>query len=116
MPQRINEHGQPIGAAIQEWVACPRPPQTPLLGTFAEVLPLNAETQCDDLFAAFGTDPSGAMWTYMPSGPFFDRQVFCDYLRQCEASADPLFYGIINKATGRAEGFASFLRIDPRLA
>ena len=113
MAQQINEHGQPVGAAIEEWVACPRPPQTPLLGTFAEVLPLSAETHGDDLFAAFGTDPSGAMWTYMPSGPFFDRQVFGDFLRQCEASTDPLFYVIINNTTGRAEGFASFLRIEP---
>ena len=29
MAQRINEHGQPVGAAIEGWVARPRPPLTP---------------------------------------------------------------------------------------
>ena len=49
----------------------------------------------------------------MPNGPFTERAVFDVFMAGAEVSTDPLFYAIINKATGRAEGFASYLRIDP---
>lgn len=113
MTQRINEHGQPIGPNVPKWTPRARPDQSPLTGRYAAVLRLDPAAHGDDLFAAFATDPSGAMWTYMPNGPFTDRAVFAAFLAGAAVSTDPLFYAIINKATGRAEGFASYLRIDP---
>ncbi len=113
MSQKMNAHGQPIGADVIDWVACPRPPQTPLIGTYCDVVPLDAQAHGDALFAAFGADETGAMWTYMPNGPFFERTPFDAFLTQAQSSTDPLFYAIINKETGRSEGFASFLRIEP---
>ena len=113
MTQRINEHGQPIGADLEGWVARPRPPLTALEGTYADVVPLRATTHGDALFAAFKTDKSGAMWTYMPNGPFDQRSDFDAFLSEAETSTDPLFYAIVNKSTSCAEGFASYLRIKP---
>tara|TARA_R110002051_G_scaffold70726_7_gene127278 strand:+ start:17309 stop:18019 length:711 start_codon:yes stop_codon:yes gene_type:complete len=113
MPQRINENGQPIGADVEGWVARPRPPLTALMGAYADAVPLRAADHGDALFAAFETDASGAMWTYMPIGPFTSRADFDAFLKWAETSVDPLFYAIINKFTGRAEGFASYLRIEP---
>lgn len=113
MAQRINEHGQPIGADVEGWVARPRPPLTALTGTYADVVPLRAADHGDALFAAFKTDKSGAMWTYMPNGPFARRADFDAFLDGAETSPDPLYYAIINTSTGRAEGFASYLRIKP---
>ena len=113
MTQRINEHGQPVGADVEGWVARPRPPLTALEGAYADVVPLRAADHGDALFAAFKTDKSGAMWTYMPNGPFDQRADFDRFLSEAETSTDPLFYAIINKSTDRAEGFASYLRIKP---
>ena len=113
MTQRTNEHGQPIGADLPTWTPRARPDQSPLTGQYAAVIRLDPATHADDLFAAFATDTSGAMWTYMPNGPFADRAVFAAFMAQAEVSTDPLFYAIINKATGHAEGVASYLRIDP---
>ena len=113
MPQRINEHGQPIGPDMPVWTPRARPDQSPLTGQYAAAVRLDPAAHGDDLFAAFATDTSGAMWTYMPNGPFTERAVFDVFRAGAEVSTDPLFYAIINKATGRAEGFASYLRIDP---
>ena len=49
----------------------------------------------------------------MPNSPFTERAVFDAFMTEAKVSTDLLFYAIINKATGRAEGFASYLRIDP---
>lgn len=108
-----NAHGQPIGADVPAWTPCARPNQTQLTGRYASVKRLDPTIHADDLFAAFATDTSGAMWTYMPNSPFTDRAVFDAFMARAEVSTDPLFYAIINQTTGRAEGFASFLRIDP---
>jgi len=113
MPQRINEHGQPIGPDVPAWTPRARPDKSPLTGQYAAVVRLDPAAHGDDLFAAFATDTSGAMWTYMPNGPFTERAVFDSFIAGAQVSTDPLFYAIINKATGRAEGFASYLRIDP---
>ena len=113
MPQRINEHGQPIGPDVPAWTPRARPDKSPLTGQYAAVVRLDPAAHGDDLFAAFATDTSAAMWTYMPNGPFTERAVFDSFIAGAQVSTDPLFYAIINTATGRAEGFASYLRIDP---
>ncbi|WP_458789842.1 GNAT family N-acetyltransferase [Yoonia sp. MH D7] len=113
MSQRMNPLGQPIGDDVTFWVTCPRPPQTPLMGAYCDVVPLNAQIHGDALFAAFGADEAGAMWTYLSNGPFIDRAPFDTFLTSAQDSTDPLFYAIINKISGQAEGFASFLRITP---
>jgi len=113
MAQRINEFGQPIGHDVDGWVSCPRPPQVPLLGTYAHVVPLNAAAHLEDLNAAFATDTTGQMWTYMPNGPFADKDSLATFLKTAEASTDPLFYTIVDALSGRALGFASYLRIEP---
>lgn len=113
MANRINDLGQPIGEDVVEWVSCPRPPATPLLGTWAHVVPLNPAAHLDDLFAAFATDKTGAMWTYMPNGPFAEKVTLAEFLKSAENSTDPFFYAILDAQTGRAVGFASYLRIEP---
>ena len=96
MAQRINEFGQPIGHDVDGWVSCPRPPQVPLLGTYAHVVPLNAAAHLDDVNAAFATDTTGQMWTYMPNGPFAQKDGLAAFLTTAEASTDPLFYAIVD--------------------
>ena len=66
---RHNEHGQPIGEAV-DW--SPRPPVLPvtLTGRTVTLEPL-AERHVDDLAEAFLGHPE--IWTYSPSGPYDDR-------------------------------------------
>jgi len=113
MSHQVNALGQPIGLDVEGWVSCPRPPLVPLLGRWAHVVPLNAATHLNDLYDAISADETGKMWTYMPNGPFADKAALANFLTGAEKSQDPLFYAIVDAATGRALGFASYLRNEP---
>jgi RimJ/RimL family protein N-acetyltransferase len=48
----------------------------------------------------------------MPYGPFESREAFDVHLKKCEASADPLFHAIIDRASNQAVGISTLMRID----
>lgn len=108
-----NELGQPIGFDVPDWQACVAPPRTPIDGRTCRIEAIDPERHAADLFAANADDAEGRLWTYMAYGPFAD---LADYRRWMESAClgdDPLFHAIIDKATGKAAGVASFLRIEP---
>lgn len=112
MTQRLNEHGQPIGFDVPDWTGCARPGDAPMQGRFCRVERLDPARHGDALFAAYGHDSTGQLWTYMPVGPFVgDRAGFDAWLEDAAQSPDPLFYTIVDANTGQAVGVASYLRI-----
>jgi hypothetical protein len=52
----------------------------------------------------------------MPNGSFADRATFDTFLQSCENIHDPLFYAIINTATGLAEVFPATYASPPMSA
>lgn len=108
---RINEHGQPIGDAI-EWTPRPLPEHKTIKGRYCTLVkPLPEHTH--DLFEAHkGTD---ADWTYMFSGPFKSEKEFEEFMKDKQMTNDPLHFVVIDNSTGKAVGTLSFLRIDPTM-
>ena len=49
----------------------------------------------------------------MFDGPFGDRVAFVEALKKRQASDDPLFFAILDAASTRAVGIASYMRIEP---
>jgi len=111
----VNALGQQIGFPVPDWTARPRPPRTPLDGHFVRIEMLDAERHASDLFAANARDREGRIWTYLPYGPYDDEKVYRDWVAAMAKSEDPLFHAIIDKATGKASGVASYLRIEPAI-
>jgi RimJ/RimL family protein N-acetyltransferase len=109
----VNESGQPIGPAVAGWTSPPRPAHTLLAGRHCRLEPLCAARHAQDLYAANAVDREGRMWTYLSSGPFATPGEFTAWLAARQTSTDPLFFAIVDGATGRATGIASYLRIDP---
>ncbi len=66
-----------------------------------------------DLFAAFSQDREQRNWTYLPYGPFAAEADLHSWISSTCLGDDPCFFSVIDNATGRAVGIASFLRIDP---
>jgi RimJ/RimL family protein N-acetyltransferase len=83
---RRNELGQPIGEPVEGWAARPRPPREPIEGRFCRVEPLDPARHAEALFEANRQD-----------------------------AEDPLFHAIVDRASGRALGAASYLRIEPAI-
>jgi RimJ/RimL family protein N-acetyltransferase len=53
------------------------------------------------------------LWLYLFEGPFPDRAAFDAHLRRMAASEDPLFFAILDRASGPAVGYAAYMRIEP---
>ena len=93
-----------------------RPERRALDGLHVRLEPVDAARHAHDLFhLSHDADPQGHVWTYMPYGPFADLAAFTDWLAGCGRSDDPLFYALIDTATGRASGVASLMRIVPAM-
>jgi RimJ/RimL family protein N-acetyltransferase len=110
---RQNHLGQPIGADLPDW----RPPafvaREAMAGRTCRVEPLQVDRHADDLVAAFAADPDGRTWTYLPYGPWESEAAHRAWIAERTTERDPQFYAIVDAATGRAVGQASYLRIDP---
>ena len=94
---------------LSGWTPCPRPPRVAIEGRYCRLEPLE-ERHADGLFEAqTGEDERHA---YLPEYAPIDRAAFRDFVRDKAASEDPLWFAVIDLATGRVEGRQTFLRID----
>ncbi|WP_410499950.1 GNAT family N-acetyltransferase [Chitinibacter sp. S2-10] len=108
----LNEFGQPLGDIVENWQGAIFPQRQVLQGWDCRVEPLDVARHGDALWQAFGAD-SGAMWTYLVSGPFADQAGFEVWLGSVAQQSDPQFYAIVDANSGLALGLAAYLRIDP---
>ncbi len=65
MTQRINQFGQPIGAALPDWQPVAIPTPQALTGRFCRLEPLDAARDAAGLYAAYASAPDGRDWTYL---------------------------------------------------
>lgn len=91
------------------------PPREVLPGQSVRLEPLEPARHGGALFAGARDDPEGKLWTYMAYGPFDDPAVFTAWLEERAAERDPLFFAVIDEASGRAAGMVSYLRIVPAM-
>ena len=115
MPSPTNHLGQPVGFAVPDWVPAQLPPRTPMEGRWCRVEPLDVARHGAELFAAYAEDREGRIWTYMGYGPFASLAEFEAWMAATCLGEDPLFHAIVEVASGRALGVASFLRAQPEV-
>ena len=113
MEEIQNPLGQPIGFPIGQWTPPPWPSREPMVGRFCRVVPLDVDQHAAELHAANITDKRGAMWTYLPYGPFASLEIYRAWLREQARGDDPLFYTIVDNPTAKPVGHAAYLRILP---
>ncbi len=111
--QRMNELGQPIGPALENWSPRPRPLRTSIFGRYCRLEPMVPEQHSKQLFEAFSQDQEGRNWTYLFSEPFECEKEFQQYLLESCCGDDPLFFTVIDNVTELAVGMFALMRIDP---
>jgi len=111
-----NEYGQPVGLPASPSPDLAPPPHTPMAGQYCEVVPLHVDRHGVELFDAYSAAEDGRDWTYLPYGPFTELADYRALIEPWEGSTDPMFFAIIDRATGMAAGIASYLRIAPAAA
>jgi len=108
---------QKLGAPVPGWVPPPTPCHTDwhgqMQGRFVRLEPLDQKSHGADLFAAFSADKDNRIWDYLPYGPFASAAELGAWISATCTTNDPYFFAIIDQASGRAVGIASYLRINP---
>jgi len=110
----FNEFGQLLGQPVPDWQPPPAPPREPMEGRFCRLEVLNLEAHAKHLYEAIAGDPDARSWTYLPYGPFTTFENYRDWMNATCLGADPMFFAIIDKKTGKPGGVASYLRITPK--
>ena len=98
---------------LSNWHGAPRPERVVLDGRFARLEPLDPERHGPDLLASAQQPGAEDRFRYLPDRPPADAEDLARWLDKASASADPLFFAVIDKAKGRAEGRQALLRITP---
>lgn len=97
---------------LSSWTPRERPRREPLDGRFVRLEPLDASAHGDGLFAASTTPDADARFRWLGEFPPESRAAFQPWLDKAEASTDPLYFTVIDKASGKIAGRQTFLRID----
>jgi RimJ/RimL family protein N-acetyltransferase len=97
---------------LADWKPRPRPERRTLEGRYCRLEPLAAAKHGDELFAASMAEGVETRFRYLFDVPQ-DRASYEDWLKRSAASDDPLFYTVVDAATGRAEGRQTLMRITP---
>jgi RimJ/RimL family protein N-acetyltransferase/ribosomal protein S18 acetylase RimI-like enzyme len=95
------------------WTTRPRPPLSPIEGRLVRVEPFDIDRHARDLFEAYRLDTEGALWRYLPYGPFADLEAYRAHARAVMSGEDPLFHAIIDLVSEKPVGVASLMRITP---
>jgi RimJ/RimL family protein N-acetyltransferase len=109
----VESTDQPIGDVV-ELRPARRPARTTLSGRWVSLAPLDPAIHADALFEAANGGDKDRVWTYLFDGPYADRAAFRAAIEAKAASEDPLFFAILDQASGRPLGYQTFLRIEPQ--
>lgn len=99
-------------APLAGWQARPLPPRITLTGRLVTLEPLDAAKHGRDLFEI--SHSAGDRFRWLTDTPPATMDEFIPWLEKAQAGTDPLFYAVVDRATGRAEGRQALMRIDPR--
>src|SRR5580698_1437166 len=101
-----------IGFAVDPSPA-PRPKPTVLTGRVVTLRPFDQPSQAEALYQATHGPERDDLWRYMNEGPFPSLAAFQAAFEKKQGSTDPLFFAIVDNASGLPVGQASYLRIEP---
>jgi RimJ/RimL family protein N-acetyltransferase len=90
-----------------------RPKKVEIEGKKVILEPLNAKKHANSLWESVNSPVHDDLWRYLFDGPFRERAEFEAAVEKKASTEDPLFFAIVDRGTGRAAGYASFMRIEP---
>ena len=91
----------------------PRPRLITMTGAAVTLQPFDQAAHADALYQGSHGPESDAQWRYMGDGPYPSLAAYREAFAKKQSSLDPLFWAIVENATGHPVGQASYLRIEP---
>ena len=103
--------GNPVGTLLKNWSPPVLPGPQIIVGRYVRLELLSAQKHAADLYETYrGHD---GVWDYMIAGPYSSSSQFYRWVSEVTAKQDVFFYAIIPIETGKSEGIASYLRVQP---
>src|ERR1700719_190756 len=93
------EVAAPIGPRV-DGPPARRPGRTTLPGRVVTLAPLDPQAHGSALYEGVQGEAGERLWQFLFEGPFADRAAFDVHLQRIAASEDPLFFAILDNATG----------------
>lgn len=98
---------------LGERVPWPRPGRVTLDGRYTRIEPLDPARHGASLLAAAQSEGAEARFRYLFETRPEDAAAFDAWLTRAGAGEDPLFFAVVDAATGLAEGRQALMRIEP---
>jgi RimJ/RimL family protein N-acetyltransferase len=96
---------------LLSWKSVPAPFPELLAGKYVTLEPLNAERHVAELWR--GVEGHDEVWDYLADGPYANEAEIRAALQAKENGTAAVFLAIVPRTSGRAEGYASYMRMDP---
>jgi RimJ/RimL family protein N-acetyltransferase len=103
-----------VGPLVEPLPSGRGPERTSLAGAQVRLEPVEPRAHAESLYGLSHARPEDAvLWTYLAYGPFADHGAFAAWLAERARSSDPLFFALVEQASGAAAGMASYMNIVP---
>lgn len=106
------EYGALILEDLSKWTPREQPRRDVMDGRFVRLEPLNAAKHGDGLFEASSVPDALDRFRWLGEYPPKTRAEFQPWLDKAEASADPIYFTVVDKKSGRIAGRQTYLRTD----
>jgi RimJ/RimL family protein N-acetyltransferase len=90
-----------------------KPERIELTGRHVRIVPLNAAVHGHALYEGSSGAERAGLWRYLFNGPYDSESAFSEWLVGREHLEDPLFFTILDAASGDPAGYCSLMRIEP---
>ncbi|KPQ06228.1 MAG: acetyltransferase [Rhodobacteraceae bacterium HLUCCA12] len=97
---------------LRNWKGVSKPERKALDGAYCRLEPLDPETHSADLYSAASAPGAAERFRYLFEPPPTAPDDLMQWAQTVSVLGDPMVFAVIDKATGRAEGRQSFMRID----
>ena len=99
---------------LENWKPRPRPERLDFEGRYIRLEPLRAARHGSELYSASTVDDASERFRWLPEVPPSSPAEFEPWLRMAEASEDPLYFVVIDVATGQVAGRQTLMRIEEK--
>ncbi len=98
--------------SLEDWTPRARPERRVFEGRHVRLEPLDPAVHAEGLFAASTTPDAGERFRWLAEYPPAAPQDFAPWLDKASASQDPLFFAVVDRASGKIAGRQAMMRID----
>lgn len=98
---------------LKNWSPRAAPERKTLDGRYVRLEPIDAVAHGDGLYAASAVADIDSRFAWLPDYPPENRAAFQPWLDKAQESNDPLFFALIDKASGKVAGRQALMRIEP---